>query len=239
MAGHFCNYLKLSGIPYKQWSRKKNSDISPVHYLKGCHALFLLIKDDAILPFIKQYPGLKQMDPVHFSGSLYIEDIPSIHPLMTFSKDFYTLEKYRKIPFIYEKGKVSLSDLLPQLPNPSKAMDSDNKSLYHSLCVLSGNFTTMLWQKVFTDFQGKLGLDTDLLYPYMEQIFENLKTNWPEALTGPLARKDSATIERNLEALNGDPYQNVYRSFAETVMNRAGRKQASCSPKSRTGRTKS
>ncbi|MCK5200874.1 MAG: hypothetical protein KAR21_21120, partial [Spirochaetales bacterium] len=156
MAGHFCTYLKLSGIPYKQWSRKKNIDINPARYFKGCHVLFLLIKDDAILPFIKQYPELKQMKQVHFSGSLYIEDIPSIHPLMTFSKDLYSLRKYQSIPFIHEKGKVSFRELFPELPNPSKALDFRSKALYHSLCVLSGNFTTMLWQKVFTDFQGKL-----------------------------------------------------------------------------------
>ena len=220
MAGHFCNYLRLSKIPFNQWSRKKNSDIHPEEFLKDCRVVLLLIKDDAILPFTEQYPEIKQLNLVHFSGSLYIEDIPSIHPLMTFSKDLYSLEKYQSIPFIHEKGKISFKDLFPQLPNPSKALDFREKSLYHSLCVLSGNFTTMLWQKVFTDFQGKLDLNADLLLPYMQQTFENLKTNWVDALTGPLARKDSVTIEKNLKALDGDPYREVYRSFAETVLNR-------------------
>jgi predicted short-subunit dehydrogenase-like oxidoreductase (DUF2520 family) len=96
-------------------------------------------------------------------------------------------------------------------------MDYRMKSLYHSLCVLSGNFTTMLWQKAFSDFDEKLELDDNLLIPYMEQTFENLRTDRTNALTGPLARKDKATVERNLQALEGDLYQNVYRSFASTV----------------------
>ena len=220
MATHFARYLELSAIPFKQWSRRNNSHEDPADFLKGSRAVFLLIKDDAISGFIEAHPKLKEMNPVHFSGSLYMEDIPSIHPLMTFSKEFYSIEKYKTIPFIHEKGKVSLTDILPELDNPSRAMDFGKKSLYHSLCVLSGNFTTMLWQKVFSDFQDKLELDSELLIPYMEQTFENLKNNWVDALTGPLARKDEATIERNMNALEGDMYQNVYRSFADTVFKR-------------------
>ena len=218
MAAHFTRYLEMSGITYKRWSRRANSKDDPVEYLKGTRAVFLLIRDDAIAGFVEEHPGLKKMNPIHFSGSLHIKDIPSIHPLMTFSKELYPLEKYNTIPFIHEKGKVSLSDILPELPNPSRAMDFGKKSLYHSLCVLSGNFTTMLWQKAFSDFQDKLDLNSELLIPYMEQTFENLKTNWADALTGPLARKDEATIVRNMNALEGDLYQNVYRSFAETVL---------------------
>lgn len=218
MASHFTAYLEMSGIPYKQWSRSRNSHEDPVIFLKGSRAVFLLIKDDAIAGFIDDHPGLKEMNPIHFSGSLYVEGIPSIHPLMTFSKELYSLEKYRSIPFIHEKGQLSLKDVLPELPNPSQPMDFHMKSLYHSLCVLSGNFTTMLWQKVFSDFQDKLELDSRLLIPYMEQTFENLKTNWVDALTGPLARKDEATIKRNINALEGDMYQSVYRSFADTVL---------------------
>ena len=33
------------------------------------------------------------------------------------------------------------------------------------------------------------------------------------ALTGPLARGDTGTIDLNLEALEGDSYQDVYRAF--------------------------
>ena len=216
MATHFAHYLELSGIPFKQWSRKHNSE-DPSEYLQNSRAVFLLIKDDAIAGFIKSNPEIQKMNPVHFSGSLYLEEIPSIHPLMTFTKKLYSLEKYRSIPFIHEKEKISLRDVLPELPNPVQAMDFRMKSLYHSLCVLSGNFTTMLWQKAFSDFEEKLDLDETLLIPYMEQTFENLKTDRVNALTGPLARKDRVTVERNLRALEGDLYQNIYRSFASTV----------------------
>lgn len=217
MATHFAHYLGLSGVPFKQWSRKANlQDVSD--YLQGSRAVFLLIKDDAIGSFVKEHPGLKKMPLIHFSGSLYLDGIPSIHPLMTFTKELYGLEKYKRIPFIYEEGGLSPRDILPELSNPVQPIDPLLKPLYHSLCVLGGNCTTLLWQKVFSDFDKKLDLDNTLLIPYMEQTFENLKHSWSEALTGPLARKDIATIDRNLQALEGDLYQNVYRSFAETVL---------------------
>ena len=217
IATHFIAYLKLSGIPFKQWSRRKNSLEDPAVYLAGSRAVFLLIRDDAIIEFMKDHPRLKEMNPIHFSGSLYLEDIPSIHPLMTFSGSLYSLEKYRTIPFVHETGKVSLKDVLPELSNRSQAMDFRKKSLYHSLCVMSGNFTTMLWQKAFSDFDEKLKLDSQFLIPYMEQTFENLKQDWTNALTGPLARKDRSTVIRNMDALKGDLYREVYRSFADTV----------------------
>lgn len=217
MATHFAAYLKLSGIPFKQWSRKKNSLEDPTDYLRGSRAVFLLIKDDAIREFTENHPRLKDMNLIHFSGSLHLEGIPSIHPLMTFSKDLYSLEKYRTIPFVHEQGKVSLHDLLPELPNRSIALDYRKKSLYHSLCVMSGNFTTMLWQKAFSDFDEKLDLDSKILIPYMEQTLDNLKKDWANALTGPLARKDSGTVRKNMDALKGDLYREVYRSFADTV----------------------
>lgn len=217
MATHFCNYLEMSKIKYKQWSRRRNSREDPVTFLKGSRAVFLLINDDAIAGFVENHPGLNEMNPIHFSGSLHVENIPSIHPLMTFSTKFYSLEKYQSIPFIHEKGNLSLREILPELPNPSRPMDFEKKSLYHSLCVLSGNFTTMLWQKVFHEFQDQLKLERELLLPYMEQTFENLKANWVDALTGPLARKDEDTIKKNIHALEGDLYQNVYRSFVDTI----------------------
>ena len=216
MATHFANYLELSGVPFKQWSRKANLQEAS-DYLQDSRAIFLLIKDDAIASFVEEHPGLKKMPLIHFSGSLYLDGIPSIHPLMTFTKELYSLEKYKRIPFMYEKGGLSPRDILPELSNPVQSIDPLLKPLYHSLCVLGGNCTTLLWQKVFSDFDKKLDLDNKLLIPYMEQTFENLKQRWSEALSGPLARKDKATIERNLQALEGDLYQNVYRSFSETV----------------------
>ncbi len=212
MARHFAHYLSLSGIPCRQWSRKENRE-DPAEFAKGCRAALLLISDDAIEPFLREHPGLMSRNPIHFSGSLVLNNVPSLHPLMTFSHELYSLETYRSIPFISEDHQLSFSDVFPELPNPFSSMNPGKKALYHTLCVLSGNFTTLLWQKAFSGFSSQLNLDEKLLIPYMEQTIHNLKTNWKGALTGPLARKDLATVAGNIRALEGDPFQEIYRSF--------------------------
>jgi hypothetical protein len=49
----------------------------------------------------------------------------------------------------------------------------------------------------------------------MEQIHRNVRLLGERALTGPLVRKDVDTLKKNLEALSGDSYMNIYRAFAE------------------------
>lgn len=217
VARHFAKYLELSGIPYKQWSRKKTPHLSPSIYFQECQNIFLLIKDDAIQNFVADHPLLKEKNLFHFSGSLYLKGIPSLHPLMTFSGSTYTLERYKSIPFIHEKGKKPLTDILPQLSNPCFAIDPVQKSLYHSLLVLSGNGSVLLWQKAMADFATKLNLSPELLYPYMHATFDNLVQQPELAFTGPLARQDQETIKRNIDALQGDIFQNVYKALATCV----------------------
>jgi predicted short-subunit dehydrogenase-like oxidoreductase (DUF2520 family) len=108
-------------------------------------------------------------------------------------------------------------EVFPQLENPHFEIETSKKPLYHSLCVMSGNFTTLLWNKVFESFKEKLDLPPEVLIPYMQKITENLKDhltkNLSTPLSGPLQRKDIKTIQSNLDALKEDDYLEVYKSF--------------------------
>jgi predicted short-subunit dehydrogenase-like oxidoreductase (DUF2520 family) len=79
--------------------------------------------------------------------------------------------------------------------------------------VLGGNFSTLLWSKVLSDFSERLGLPAETLGPYMSQVCRNVLQSGGAALTGPLQRGDVGTIRRDLEALRGDPFAEVYRAF--------------------------
>lgn len=217
VARHFAKYLELSGVPFKQWSRKLTSHHPVADFLQECQNVFLLIKDDAIQTFVEENPGLKHKNLYHFSGSLYCKEIPSLHPLMTFSGPAYSLQRYQSIPFVHEKGQKSFTEILPQLSNPCYPIDPLQKSLYHSLLVLSGNGGILLWQKALSDFMSKLNLKPEILHPYMQVTFDNL-INHPElALTGPLVRQDKETIKRNIEALEDDTFKDVYIALAKSV----------------------
>jgi 2-dehydropantoate 2-reductase len=48
--------------------------------------------------------------------------------------------------------------------------------------------------------------------PYLESITRGL-SGAGAPLSGPLSRGDQTTLHRNLEALKGDPFEQVYRAF--------------------------
>ncbi len=214
-ANHIIHYFKLLDIPYIQWSRSCNKLSSLNSCIADCHQILLLINDSAIEKFIIDNPILHSKQIVHFSGVLVSELAYGSHPLISFSEDLYALDVYQKIPFILDNDKLSFQKLLPGLDNPHFIISSELKPFYHSLCVLSGNFTVILWQKFFSELEKKLNIPREFAQHYLQQICSNLQRHPQAALTGPLVRDDKTTIEANLQALVNDPFQKIYQSFVE------------------------
>lgn len=212
MAKHFAHYLSLLDIPYLQWHRGQPEE-GLDQMAKQCSPILLLINDDAIQPFVEQHPFLQSTVLIHFSGKLYTPLAYGAHPLSTFFDQLYTYEIYQKIPFICDEGSPAFDKLLPGLTNPHFSIPIASKPFYHALCVLSGNFTVILWQKFFTELEQKFHIPKQQAYPFLEQIMTNLLTDSKNALTGPLVRKDTKTITSHLESLTDDPFQAVYQAF--------------------------
>ena len=216
MARHFTYYLKLLEIPYIQWSRSHDTHHSSLeHAIQYGDIILLLIKDAAIEDFIHHHLANLNKTLVHFSGQLVTELAHGAHPLMSFGQNLYSLEVYQKIPFILDDDDISFHQLFPNLSNPHFKISRKDKPLYHSLCVLSGNFTVLLWQKLFDELENKFNIPKEYAHLYLQQICQNLQQDPKTALSGPLIRNDKMTISANLTALNNDPYQKVYQSFLE------------------------
>lgn len=220
VARHFAHYLNLKKIQYKQWSRnaqRASGKCEPFAVLSECETILVLISDSAITPWIDaaRLEGLAPRRFVHFSGALVTDRAAGFHPLTSFNRNFYDLAEYERIPFICEKGNSVFAEVFPKLSNPSFEIPAESKALYHALCVMSGNFTVLLWQKLFEDLEKKLGIPSSAAIPYLERIAANLKADPRGALTGPLARGDEQTIRKNLDSLVGDRYQKIYQSFVE------------------------
>ncbi|MGM0600497.1 MAG: DUF2520 domain-containing protein [Candidatus Rifleibacteriota bacterium] len=207
VAGHIRRYFSFLGVPYRNWPHESTDE---------CEIVLVLISDSAIENFIvnnrNKFSGKRSF--VHFSGSLYSKHAIGLHPLMTFNDkpESYSLETYKNIVFVGEKGNPAFSDIFPDLPNRYVEIEAEKKPLYHALCVISGNFTSILWQEVIKAFKD-LQLPPNILNPYMNQIFENLAKSPSNSLTGPLDRKDEKTIKSNLAALEGMPLENIYQAF--------------------------
>ncbi len=209
LARHMIRYFQYLDLPFRQWKRKSEQDI--YESLQDCGSILLLIKDSEIHSFYKGHRFLQDKLCLHFSGSLSLPEIPSAHPLMSFSNELYSFEQYKQIHFVIEQGRDSFSELLPGLENSFSEIKSEQKPLYHALCVCMGNFSQMLWREVEEEFL-QLKIPRMAFQMYLRQILENY-FNDNSALTGPHRRGDLKSIEKNLEALNGKNLEPIYKSF--------------------------
>ncbi|MBP7845015.1 MAG: DUF2520 domain-containing protein [Proteobacteria bacterium] len=212
LARHLEHYLKLSGLLCIRWSRENSAH--SWNSLLEADVILLAISDAAIEDFYKDHPELKNKACLHFSGSLTSAEIPSAHPLYTFAHELYDLKNYESIPFICEKGRKTFKDFFPTLPNPVYILPKEDKARYHALCVMSGNFTQILWQKFFNEL-NRWGLPVEAALPYLKRNLENITQDPQRSLTGPFVRNDLTTIQNNIDSLENDPYQAVYRAFWE------------------------
>lgn len=217
MATHFGHYLSLLGINHSQWSRRTHSDVDLGTLFNNSTLTVLLLSDSAIESFVTLHEFLKQKPLVHFSGALSIPNIIGAHPLMAFSQNLYNLDFYKQIPFILETDQ---ENHLKFLPNEFFTIPCELKSYYHMLCVLSGNFTCILWQKFFDEFQTKFNLPKQAGELYLRQITQNIIRDHNTALTGPLVRNDSHTIRKHLDALKTDEFKDIYNAFVTLFENR-------------------
>lgn len=222
VAKHMRHYFELLRIPWFTWHRGSSDSIKPdsikssfetSEVLNLSDIILLAISDNAIEKFIEEHPSLNKKKLVHFSGSISTPLAFGAHPLMTFSKDLYDLDTYKNISFITDE-KMNFKEVFPELPNLYFKIKDDMRPLYHALCVMSGNFTTILWERFFAQMERHFEIPREATSPYFERIFQNLReAKEGSVLTGPLKRGDVETLSKNLKALEGDPFQKVYQAF--------------------------
>jgi predicted short-subunit dehydrogenase-like oxidoreductase (DUF2520 family) len=218
VARHLAHYFTLEGFAFRTHNRHEPFENFKSGLSESTHVL-LAISDVGVEPFcLANAEWLNEKTVVHFSGSLSTPLAHGAHPLMTFSNDLYLLETYRALAFICESP--DFENLLPGLKNPHFVLDASLKPLYHAWCVMSGNFSTLLWESFFEQLESRMGLPRSVAMPYLKQLTQNLAQSSAGAtvLTGPLTRGDSETLARNLGALKseGSAYASVYTAFVDS-----------------------
>lgn len=207
LARHWAHYLTLLGISFTAWNRRDGDIADLPACLRDCTHVLLAISDAAIPEFFARHLREFSGKTIHFSGAHEFPGIVGVHPLMSFGPNLYDLDHYRAIPFITVDAEG-----LPGFPNKVFHIPAAEKSRYHAVCVIGGNFSVIIWQKFFHEM-AKLGIPMDACLPYFEQVNANIAAGPFAALTGPLRRNDLKTMEVNLRALEGDPFRDVYKHF--------------------------
>lgn len=208
----------------KQWTRKSGSTFSAaVSEFDPTH-IWLAISDSSLRSFAKEHADLfKNRIGVHFAGSLSgFDSLHVAHPLSSFASPI-SPDKFPLIPFVLDLDGPELSELLPGFDNKSFRLNPNDRTYYHALCAMAGNFTVMLWEAVGIRFQNRLGLSRGTLDVYRNQIFENLtmasrNENTESVLSGPIARGDAETIAKHHTALSQNfemPLLKIYDGFTD------------------------
>lgn len=194
-----------------QWDRTQKTETLNF-YLGQCNLVWLAISDTSLIEFYENHIQSFNIKTLHFSGALNDARMLCAHPMMSFPKALLPVETYRKIHFIIN-GFENLTEALPSFNNNFSILNQKNKSLYHALCVMAGNFPQMLWSEVAKNL-NELEVPPQALDIYIRQITENYLNLKEQALTGPLVRNDQKTISNNIFSLEKNTQlKNIYTCF--------------------------
>lgn len=170
----------------------------------------------------------------HFSGSLSsvvfsgIEKTGasgcSIHPMLAFSDRFSSYRQLNEAYMTIEGQEAAVNvvrELFERLGNSVCRIDLDRKELYHCAASIVSNQVIALYT-MGTDQLVKCGFDREdaakLVTPLVRNNVESMLADGVvNALTGPVERNDTGTVEKHLKALEGDDRE-VYRLLAKRLV---------------------
>ncbi len=185
--------------------------------------VLLTVNDDAIEPLCNQLADAGAFGAgsivAHCSGALGSDilsaardrcgcRIASMHPLTTFPTAEAAIERFAGT-YCFCEGQASaveeLMELARSIGGKPASITSDGKVLYHAAAVMACNYLTALVDASITLCQ-RAGIDRttawDALSPLVGATLENISKLGPaDALTGPIARGDSQTVARHIDAL--------------------------------------
>lgn len=178
------------------------------------------IPDDALQGWHGRWrPALAGKRAFHFSGARVIEGLPGYHPLYSFPATPLDPGDFGRIAIAREPGAAPFAALLPGASNPEFIVRDEDRAFYHALAVVSGNFAAHLWNETAAAFAARLGPNAgDVLSAYFASVVARFRESPLASLTGPVARRDGATVRANLEALAGEPrLLALYQAFLDSA----------------------
>jgi len=199
--------------------------------ISGCQALnnnqavadiadlvFITTPDDNIAPVASEIQWHAGQSVVHCSGADSTEalkpaeelgaDTGVFHPLQTFASVQQAIANISGSTFAIEAGEPllnTLKDMANTLDGNWIEVKAEDKVIYHAAAVIACNYlVTMV--KLATDLWQTFAIPpqqaTQALLPLLRGTIHNIETvGIPQCLTGPIARGDTGTVKKHLDAL--------------------------------------
>jgi len=212
-------------------SRSQTSARKLAQLVKGCLALnssqevadsaelvFITTPDDAIASVTSQVNWHNGQSVVHCSGAASTDILETagksgslagaFHPLQTFASVQQAIDNIPGSTFAVEAEEPLLSilkDMASALDGRWIELKASDKVIYHAAAVFACNYMVTL-VKLATDLWQTFNVPTQpatqALMPLLRGTLNNIeKVGIPQCLTGPIARGDTGTIKKHLDAL--------------------------------------
>jgi len=180
--------------------------------------IFITTPDDAIAPVVSQIRWHKGQSVVHCSGADSTDILKParksgacvgvFHPLQTFASVRQAIENMPGSTFALEAEEpllTTLKDMATALGGYWIELKAGDKVIYHASAVIACNYLVTL-VKLATDLWQTFGIPrhqaTQALLPLIRGTIHNIDTvGIPQCLTGPIARGDTGTVRKHLDAL--------------------------------------
>ena len=213
----------------------------PASLLQQADVLVVAILDDAIAGFARRLSPAPGSVVLHTAGALAPDGLDGLpdgvhrgcyHPLQSFGDAPLddSLPPYCVAIDGAPPALAAARRIAEATGHPAVQIPASGRAAYHAAAVLASGSLVAL-EAAACRAMGLAGVaEADrwtLLWPLVAGTLANLQGGrFGEALTGPVARGDAATVARNLDALAGDPEAaRLYRTLGRaslTLASRAG-----------------
>ena len=148
----------------------------------------------------------------------------SLHPISPFSSKYDSYKNIKDAHFTIEGEKEKLPEMetfLKQMQLKYTVLSGENKAKYHSACVFASNLAIALFDDA-AELLCEVGFTKEdackALSPLIYQNIDSfLEKGAKDALTGPVERDDTATVEAHLSVLSGNT-KVVYQSLSKDLL---------------------
>lgn len=144
------------------------------------------------------------LEPARVAGA----QVGAIHPLQTFASVKEAIENIPGSTFAIEAGEPLLTELkkiAAALEGKYIQLEASDKVVYHAAAVMACNYLVTLIKQatdLWETFDIPASQATTALLPLIQGTIHNIETvGIPDCLTGPIARGDTGTIRKHIEAL--------------------------------------
>jgi len=180
--------------------------------------VFITTPDDAIAQVASGIQWHSGQNVVHCSGADSTEileparklgaRVGAFHPLQTFASVKQAIDNIAGSTFALEAEEPLLSilkDMATTLDGHWIELKASDKVVYHAAAVIACNYLVAL-VKLATDLWQTFDVPADqatrALLPLLRGTIRNIETiGIPQCLTGPIARGDTGTIKKHINAL--------------------------------------